>query len=62
MHSSKKEDYPMPCGACRQKIYEFSIGDTPIIGAKLNFEDKIWQIDQTSIDYILPKAFGKQNL
>lgn len=62
MNATTSESDPMPCGPCRQKINEFSIGNTPIIGIKLNWENNIWQVDFTSIEYLLPKAFGRRNL
>ena len=62
MNAPTAESDPTPCGICRQKINEFSIGNTPIIGVKLNWENSIWQVDFTSIKYLLPKAFGRRNL
>lgn len=54
--------FPMPCGGCRQKIFEFSEGNTPIIGVSLNSYNNIWRVDITSIDYLLPNAFSGRNL
>ncbi len=56
------DGFPMPCGACRQKLYEFSEGNIPIIGVSLNGLNQIWRVDLTSIGYLLPNAFGRRNL
>ncbi len=61
-YSDNKENFPMPCGECRQKIYELAAGNAPIMGIKVNSENKIWQIDHTNIEYLLPKALGNNNL
>ena len=61
----KNEDYdsfPMPCGACRQKIYEFAAGNIPVIGVSLGPYNETERIDLTSIGYLLPNAFGRRNL
>lgn len=62
MNATTAQSDPMPCGGCRQKIYEFSIGNTPIIGVKVNWKGDIWQVDFSSIENILRKAFGRRNL
>ena len=42
----KNDDgFPMPCGSCRQKIYEFSEGNTPVIGVSLDTYNQIWRVD-----------------
>lgn len=47
----------MPCGLCRQKIYEFADGNVEIIAANLE-----GLVEITTINKLLPKAFGPKNL
>ena len=54
--------YGMPCGLCRQKILEFALKDTVIIGINLKEDGSILNINKTSISEILPFAFGPEVL
>lgn len=49
--------YCAPCGACRQFLYEFN--DKCII---LGLENGGHEIIEDSLDSLLPKAFGPNNL
>ncbi len=54
--------YGMPCGLCRQKILEFALKDTVIIGINLKEDGSILNINKTSISEVLPFAFGPEVL
>lgn len=62
MRSADKEASPMPCGECRQKIFEYSAGNIPIVGVKIDLNNKVWEIALTNMDHLLPHAFGRKNL
>ena len=62
MRNDSEDSYPMPCGGCRQKIRGVSQGNTPIIGVSINDYNEVWRIDITSIECLLPYAFGGRNL
>lgn len=62
MRCDDKKAPPMPRGECRQKIFEHAAGNIPIVGIKVNQDNKIWEIDLTNIDHLLPYAFGRNNL
>jgi len=50
-------DVAMPCGACRQYIFEFSTAETVIhVGNTSGYKNTF------SITELLPHAFGKHNL
>jgi cytidine deaminase len=50
-------DVGMPCGACRQRIFEFATLDTVVhVGNTTGIKNSF------SIDELLPRAFGKHNL
>ena len=59
----KGTDIPaMPCGLCRQKIYEFSSGNTKIISVNLDDNDNIYTIYSSDLFELLPLRFSKENL
>jgi cytidine deaminase len=46
-----------PCGACRQRIREFSAGETPVlVGAPDGLQRRF------TLDELLPESFGPENL
>ena len=47
-----------PCGACRQRIREFSSGDTKVIAGGTLMAERI----ETTLDALLPHAFGPEQL
>ena len=54
---------PLPCGLCRQKIYEFANKeDVQVIGVNLGKDEQISEIYLTSLKELYPFAFGKENL
>ncbi len=59
----KGTDIPaMPCGLCRQKISEFSTGNTKIISVNIDENENIYCIYVTDFYELLPYRFGKENL
>ena len=46
-----------PCGACRQRIREFALPDTPILAA-----DPEGIRERFTLEALLPNAFGPENL
>ncbi len=54
--------YGMPCGLCRQKILEFAVQGTVIIGINLKEDGSLLNINKTSIEEVLPFAFGPEVL
>ncbi|NCD21839.1 MAG: cytidine deaminase [Spartobacteria bacterium] len=50
--------FALPCGLCRQKIREFSIGpDAKILAVNLDEKGRIRHVSQTTIDRLYPLAF-----
>lgn len=50
--------FALPCGLCRQKIRQFSIGDdAEILGVNLDEKDQIRHVALTSIGELYPHSF-----
>merc|ERR1712098_643963 len=58
------EFFVWPCGACRQKIFEFcpKAGDIPVISVRVDLKKGVIETDHESIRSLLPKPFGPQDL
>merc|ERR1712098_502822 len=58
------EHFVWPCGACRQKIFEFcpKAGDIPVISVRVNLKKGVIETEHESIRSLLPKPFGPQDL
>ena len=57
-----EEGYAMACGLCRQKILEFAVKGTIIIGVNLDKNNQIKDIFRTNIEELMPFAFGPDYL
>lgn len=57
-----EKGYGMACGLCRQKILEFAIKGTVIMGINLDKNNQIRDIFKTNIEEIMPYAFGSDYL
>ena len=54
---SENDDFPYPCGACRQVLVEFFLPESEIIIANKNAQYKLFTLDE-----LMPFAFSKVNL
>ncbi|MEK7122755.1 MAG: cytidine deaminase [Patescibacteria group bacterium] len=51
-----------PCGGCRQRIKEFGNDATVILGARLNPDGTVRDVECSTLGKLLPLSFGPENL
>lgn len=54
--------HAVPCGGCRQRIREFGDDNTVILGARLDKDGNVRDVECSTLGELLPYSFGPENL